>query len=569
MRHPPSPGSFLGRDLTVNSSSTGRAATTAPTAHPSPVRLAPGTVLALQLWLTSMLCWWVIGITFSRLWWLVNATQLDWILFCYAWEVPAVGWTGAVALPYIIFRRLQTRLEAGDPAIGPDLARYPLRVALLVIATSSIGYLLGALQIDHFAHLPTLEFVKPRSRAPCWATLRGRGLPDRGERGPAPGAAAFTGRRVRVAAHPAALRQAALDHARGGDRRGGAGWLYGLTQWQLLRETTRAEALLAALDGVSSTLALDGPLSGFGDHTEGLIVRRSNNYIIWGAGRGRVLYGDGRRDFQPIQRFNRGWFASRDDEHKVVAYEYRPRRAARRGRRRAGRHLAVHRLRRRADRGRASRPRRGRWRARHRAGVGRDDGAEHRDPDQAPQGRRRPNGRRRLDVEPVALVRGDEVAELARAFDRMAARVRTDEADLRSAYDRCSVTRVRSCSTNGSRPWAGWSRAWPTSSTIRSRPCSSWRRTSSTGRGEAGRSRGAGADRQSGAALPVDRARPALVRPRPRAAGPRGPTSVGPGELCPTQRGADPQLHERPARGGGSSAGAARLGSTGSVWSRC
>jgi two-component system NtrC family sensor kinase len=40
-----------------------------------------------------------------------------------------------------------------------------------------------------------------------------------------------------------------------------------------------------------------------------------------------------------------------------------------------------------------------------------------------------------LAVEPVALVRGDEVAALAGAFDRMAARVRADEASLRSAYE--------------------------------------------------------------------------------------------------------------------------------------
>jgi signal transduction histidine kinase/ActR/RegA family two-component response regulator len=39
-----------------------------------------------------------------------------------------------------------------------------------------------------------------------------------------------------------------------------------------------------------------------------------------------------------------------------------------------------------------------------------------------------------LDVAPVSFSHGDEVAALARAFDRMAIRVRTDEADLRAAY---------------------------------------------------------------------------------------------------------------------------------------
>ena len=59
-----------------------------------------GRLLALQLWLCSVVCWWGLGIPFSRLWWLVNEKQLHWILFCYAWEVPAVGWTGAVIVPW-------------------------------------------------------------------------------------------------------------------------------------------------------------------------------------------------------------------------------------------------------------------------------------------------------------------------------------------------------------------------------------------------------------------------------------------------------------------------------------
>jgi len=103
----------------------------APPPRSQRARLTPARRLALQLWLTSMLCWWVIGITFSHLWWLVNATQLRWILFCYAWEVPAVGWTGAVLLPYLGFRRVQRRLDAGDPAVGRDLVmrRRPLQRA--------------------------------------------------------------------------------------------------------------------------------------------------------------------------------------------------------------------------------------------------------------------------------------------------------------------------------------------------------------------------------------------------------------------------------------------------------
>jgi CheY-like chemotaxis protein len=148
-----------------------RAAHQAGVLSPATTRLTPAASLALQLWLTSMLCWWIIGIPFSLLWWLVNASQQRWILICYAWEVPAVGWTGAVLLPVLGFRRLQRRLEAGDPAVGPDLARFPFRVALLVIGTSSVGYLLGAIQLDHFAYLPDLEFAKITVQGPVLGGL--------------------------------------------------------------------------------------------------------------------------------------------------------------------------------------------------------------------------------------------------------------------------------------------------------------------------------------------------------------------------------------------------------------
>lgn len=141
-----------------------------PPRAPRP-RLTPGASLALQLWLTSMLCWWVIGVPLSRLWWLVTASQLRWILICYAWEVPALGWSGAVLLPFLGFRRLQRRLEAGDPTVGRDLTRFPLRVALLVIGTSSLGYLLGAIQLDYFTHLPDLEFAKITVQGPVLGGL--------------------------------------------------------------------------------------------------------------------------------------------------------------------------------------------------------------------------------------------------------------------------------------------------------------------------------------------------------------------------------------------------------------
>ena len=121
--------------------------------------------LALQLWLASILCWWVLGLQFSRLWWLVNPKQLSWILFCYAWEVPAVGWTGAVLIPWLRLRRLIRRLPDGDAETARQLARFPLFVFWMVLGTSTVGYALGAVQVNHFAALRLSKSPRSRSRA--------------------------------------------------------------------------------------------------------------------------------------------------------------------------------------------------------------------------------------------------------------------------------------------------------------------------------------------------------------------------------------------------------------------
>ena len=423
---------------------TDRAANDVAPPRSSRVPLDAARLLALQLWLTSILCWWVIGISFSRLWWLVNASQLRWIFICYGWEVPAVGWTGAVLLPHLAFRRLQRRLAAGDPDIGSALATYPMLVALLVITTSSVGYLLGAIQIDHFAHLPTLEFAKITLQGPVLGGLFAVAAYLMAERAV---------QRLGLPRTPPAAPESPLIQPLYGKVLSitlavavGVAvpvFLYGLTQWQRLREQTLAEAMLQALDGVSGQLELQNPLSQFGPHTEGFIVRRSNGFVVAGHGRGLVLFADGRRDFQPIQRNDRGWFASRDGEHKVVAYQYRPAvlpdgdgvvlvavspfrdysrelvAAAKPAAIVVGGALAI-------ALGLAAMLARSivapieRLRA---AAVQMANGD--------------------LAVEPVALVRGDEVAALAGAFDRMAARVRADEADLRRAYQQLQRTQAQ------------------------------------------------------------------------------------------------------------------------------
>jgi signal transduction histidine kinase/ActR/RegA family two-component response regulator len=398
-------------------------------------RLAPAGALALQLWLVSMLCWWVVGITFSRLWWLVNADQQRWIMFCYAWEVPAVGWTGAVLLPWRLFRGLERRLAAGDDNVFRAMARYPLRVALLVLATSSVGYLLGAFQIDYFARLPPLEFIKITVEGPVVGGLfavaayvlaerqvQRLGRPARLMPGTeAPFARALYAKILSITLAVAVGVAVPV-------------FLYGLTQWQLLRERTRAEAMLEAIDDLRSPFQLES-LREFGPHTEALVVRRSNGFIIAGTGQGRVLVGDTRRDFLPVQRSDRGWFASRDDEHKVVAYQYRPAVlpdgdgaviVAVSPFRDYGVELAA---------------------AARTAGlvavgallIGVVLAAMLARSIAGPIERLRSAAAQMaagdLAVAPLGLVRDDEVAALAAAFDRMAARVRTDEASLRAAYD--------------------------------------------------------------------------------------------------------------------------------------
>jgi signal transduction histidine kinase/CheY-like chemotaxis protein len=407
-----------------------------------PAPLAPARALALQLWLASVLCWWLIGITFLRLWWLVNGTQQRWILFCYAWEVPAIGWTGAVLLPWLGFRRLERRLREGDVTVARDLARFPLRAALLVIVTSSLGYLLGAIQVDRFARLPSLEFLKITVQGPVLGGLFAVAAYLIAERqvqrlGPPRAPAAETPMiqplHVKILAITLAVALGMAVPV----------FLYGLTQWQVLRERTLAEAMLHSLDGASGAFDLTAPMQEFGPHTEALIVRRSNGYIVWGTGQGRVLLGDGRQDFQPILRHERGWFASRDGEHKVVAYEYRPAvlpdgdgavlvadspfrdyggqlaAAARPAAVVAGGALAVAlALASMLARSNATPIERLRAAA---AQMASGD----------------------LAVPPMALVRDDEVAALASAFDRMAARVRADEASLRAAFEQLHQARSR------------------------------------------------------------------------------------------------------------------------------
>jgi len=406
----------------------------APGTARSPAASAPRR-LAFRLWIASILCWWVIGVQFSELWWLVNAAQLGWIRFCYAWEVPVIGWTGAVALPYLILRRLLRRLAEGDPSAGRDLARFPARVAAIVVATSSLGYLLGALLVGHFAYLPPLEFAKIILQGPVLGGLFGvaayllaeeviEGIPLPASAPPS-GSAVIHSLYGKVFGITVALTLGLSVPL----------FLYGLSEAQRQREEVRARAMEQVLEGMTIRSNLEQSLAQFGPHTYGFIARRSNNFVVGGKGAGTVLFGDGRRDFGIIQRSEHGWFASRDGEHKVVAFTHRPGvlpdgdgavfvavspiqdygaellSASRTtatvavgvlliGLVLAG--MLAHSIVRPIEKLRAA-------------------------ASQMAQGDRQ--------VETVAIAREDEVAALARAFDQMAERVRTDEASLRTAYE--------------------------------------------------------------------------------------------------------------------------------------
>ncbi|MGH7581511.1 MAG: ATP-binding protein [Gemmatimonadales bacterium] len=402
--------------------------------------------LALQLWIASILCWWVLGIQFSRLWWLVNQKQLSWILFCYAWEVPAVGWTGAVLIPWLRLRRIIRGLPDGDADTARQLARFPLFVFWMVLGTSTFGYALGAVQVSYFAALPALEVAKITIQGPALGGLFAVAAYLMAERAiqdlavpPRVLASQREGRVVesiygKVLSIAVALTLGVAVPI----------VLHALSQTQRHREEIRAHALADAIRESSSGAGLEAALAPLGPHTYGFVVRRSNNFIIEGRGAGTVLYGEGRSDFGAIQQRDQGWFASRDGEHKVVAFLHRPgvlpdgdgavfvavsplpdyaAEMTTEGRTSAAVALAALVI--------------GLVLA---AGLARSIVL----PIDRLRAAAAQMARGDLQVARVGFSRGDEVAALAHAFDRMAVRVRADEADLRSAYEQLQRAQAQS-----------------------------------------------------------------------------------------------------------------------------
>jgi HAMP domain-containing protein len=408
---------------------------------------ASGRRLAFQLWVCSILCWWGLGIPFSKLWWLVNEKQLDWIFICYAWEVPVLGWTGAVLVPWLLWRRLTDNLAGATHDTLRRLARFPATASLLALGTSTLGYAVGAVQVRRLAALPLAEAVKIVAQGPVLGALL------------AVAAYFFAERAIRSLALPRGLAASAAPepgvwHSIYGKVfsitvaliLGVAAplFLYSLTQRQLDAEQNIGRRLEDAVAPARTLRELEGAVSQFGPNAYGFVFRRSNNVVVGGTGTGRVLLGDGQADFaHGLSSGGQGRFAGRDGTHKVVAFNTVP------GLLPDGDDAVFVGVVPMSDYGSAL--------------VASSDSVlligcvslllglalaamlAHSivDPLRRLQAAAAQMAAGDLEIDAVGVAGGDEVALLARQFDRMAQRVQADESSLRSAYDALQAAQDR------------------------------------------------------------------------------------------------------------------------------
>ena len=413
-----------------------------------------GRQLALRLFVLSTVCWWVLGLAFSGLWWLTDGLQLDWYFFCYAWEVPVIGWTGAVVLPWLRWLAISRMVDAGEPRAVRALASYPRFVALCAIATSSTGYALGALQIMLMAHLPTLEAGKIAIQGPVLGAVLS--------------AAAFLAaeRAIRTVVLPDALRPVAATDAelvRDSLARkvrfitltiavGAATpiFLFGVTREQRRLEQLRGitlerEVAVRAAARPPLRAGEVEPLSRLG--TNSAIYALPLTYpreaagvaVPFTGGRSASVLRLGAFRVDAADRLfttDSGWFASRFDGHRVVAY----RRVTGPGA--ATLLVAVSPL---GDYGQELVTS-----ALAVGGVGLVSltvafllavvfAQNLVDPLRRLRRAASEMAEGKRDVETATAVGGDEVAALTYQFDAMALRVRADEANLRSAYEELAV----------------------------------------------------------------------------------------------------------------------------------
>ncbi|HET7024912.1 MAG TPA: hybrid sensor histidine kinase/response regulator [Gemmatimonadales bacterium] len=409
-----------------------------PLTHPSlPKDLdSLGRRLALHLWLISTICWWVVGAAFSAIWWRVNADQFRWVVICYVWEVPVVGWLGVVGGTWLLWRRMVRRHKAGHPEVTRDITRLPRRTGLLALAVSSGGYTLGAVQLRLLAALPYVEASKVLVQGVVLGVILGAAaylLAEAAIRHSAlpVGGVAGTGLYGRLMVVGAAV---ALGF-------GMPMFLLGLTQEQARLEAIRGHQLddiLAATAGDAE--ALTRALGAAGGHTTAFVVDRATGRIVAGAGAPMLLEDAGIDDIGRILTGPDGWFTSRQRLDQVVATRSLA------GARPPGLVLV------------AVSPFRDYARDLERTAllalaalvvamaIGfavlralalslvrplariRDVATEM--------------ASGKIDVVPVAYPGTDEIAALASAFDRMAARVRADEQELRTAYQRLISTQA-------------------------------------------------------------------------------------------------------------------------------
>ncbi|MGB7211997.1 MAG: hybrid sensor histidine kinase/response regulator [Gemmatimonadales bacterium] len=274
-----------------------------------------GRRLALRLWLTSTLCWWVVGIAFSAVWWRVNADQLRWVVICYAWEVPVVGWLGVVLGTWLLWRRMAWRHESGHSGASRDIALLPRRAGLLALTVSSGGYALGAIQLRLFAALPYVEAAKVLVQGVVLGVILGAAaylLAEASIRRSALPVGGLTGTglygRLMVVGAAVAL---------------GFGmpvFLISLTQAQSRLEAIRGQRLgdiLAATAGDAA--ALTQAMGAIGDHTTAFVVDRGTGRIVAGAGAPMLLEDAGIDDIGRILTGPDGWFTSRQGIDQVVA----------------------------------------------------------------------------------------------------------------------------------------------------------------------------------------------------------------------------------------------------------
>ena len=344
----------------------------------------------------------------------------------------------------------------------------------MVLGTSTVGYALGALQVDYFAALPTLEVAKIMIQGPALGGLF------------AVAAYLMAERAIQDLAVPPRLqpfgderpgggvpvREGVLDRGRAHGGRGGAdraalrsprpsctGRSCGPTPWPMRSGSPRATPGSRPRSrhwGPTPTASWCGAPT-TSSSPDGAPARCS---MATGAATSRA-----------IQKQERGWFASRDGEHKVVAFLHRP------GLLPDGDgavFVAVSPLTDYASRADRGGPHLGGGRAGgagDRPGAGRRAGAEHRAPDRPAAGGRRPDGTGRSPGRAGGLL---PRATKWRRWPTRSTAWRSGCGPTRPTSgpptSSSSEPRPSRSSTSGSPPSAGSPPASPTSSTTRSPP---------------------------------------------------------------------------------------------------